>query len=211
MAVKTKRGRREQSPGGLQVSKKSMRLPETVERWRFTVSEYYQMAEAGILREDDRVELIEGEVIEMSPIGSKHAACVARLVEIFGLKVKKQAIVWVQNPLRLADYSEPEPDIALLKRRKDFYAGQHPTPPDVLLIVEVADTSVEYDRNVKAPLYARAGIPEVWIIDLVNNTIEVFSQPENGEFQTKTIFKRGDTITSATIAGLAASVEKITG
>ncbi len=108
----------------------------------FTVDDYYRMAEAGILSEDDRVELIEGEVLEMSPIGSRHAACVGRLTELLGGQGADGAILWVQNPIRIDEYSEVLPDVALLKRRSDFYAAVHPTPADVLLIIEVADSSV---------------------------------------------------------------------
>src|ERR671938_544657 len=132
----------------------------------FSVDEYYRMGEAGILTEDDRVELIEGEIIEMSPIGSRHAACVNRLNTLLGRHLRQTAIVSVQNPIRLDAYSEPEPDVALLRPRADYYESGHPTPADALLIVEVADTSADYDRIIKLPLYAKAGIPEAWLVDL---------------------------------------------
>src|SRR5216684_564312 len=129
-----------------------------LEKRHFNVTEYYQMAKAGVLKPDDRVELIEGEIVKMSPIGSPHAACVCRLYESLPNVVKGRALVWVQNPVRLNDFSEPVPDIALLKPRKDYYAARHPTPADVLLIIEVADSTLLTDRNIKIPLYARSGI-----------------------------------------------------
>src|SRR5918912_896850 len=149
----------------------------------FNVSEYYRMAEAGILTADDRVELIEGEIVQMSPIGSLHAACVRRLNQLLQRLLGHAAVISVQDPVRLSDFSEPEPDVALLKPRADFYAHQHPTPDDVLLIIEVADTTVLYDRNVKVPLYARAGIPEVWLVDLQQDLIEVYARPTSGAYQ----------------------------
>lgn len=169
------------------------------------------MAEAGILSEDDRVELIEGEIVEISPIGSHHAACVKRLNSLLTSHMGNVAIVSVQDPIRLDDYSEPEPDIALLRRRDDFYAGAHPSPADVLLVVEVADSSVEYDRSVKVPLYARAGIAEVWLIDLAQDAIEIYVQPVNGKYQTSQHAGRGETIVSQTIANLSLGVDAILG
>ena len=130
-----------------------------IERRYFTVSEYDRMIEAGILTKDDRVELIEGEIIKMAPINSRHAACVNRLNRLLNRKAGKVAIVSVQNPIHLGEYSEPEPDLALLRPRDDFYAQSHPKPKDMLLAVEVADSSAAKDRNLKVPLFARAGIP----------------------------------------------------
>jgi Uma2 family endonuclease len=143
----------------------------------FTVDEYYQMAEAGILMEDDRVELLEGEVVEMTPIGRRHAACVNRLNRLFSRQVGEHAIVSIQNPVHLSEYSEPQPDLALLQPRPDFYAQAHPGTEDVLLVVEVAETSADSDRNVKVPLYARAGIPEVWLVDLAEECVEIYRKP----------------------------------
>jgi Uma2 family endonuclease len=125
------------------------------------------MAEAGIFTEDDRVELIEGEVVAMSPIGPRHAACVRKLARLIRDRVSSTAaIVDVQDPIRLSEHSEPLPDISILRPRDDFYADGHPGPEDVLVLLEVADASVMYDRNTKLPLYARAGIAEVWLVDL---------------------------------------------
>ncbi len=144
---------------------------------RFTVDEYHRMAEAGILSEDDRVELIDGEIVEMVPIGSRHAACVDRLNGIFSELLERRAIVRVQNPIRLGRHSEPQPDVALLRPRADFYASAHPGPADVLLVVEVVDTSSDIAREVKLSLYARAGVLEAWLVDLSKEIIEVHRDP----------------------------------
>jgi len=146
-------------------------------RHRLTVDDYYRMGEAGIFAPSARVELIEGEVIDMAPIGSRHAAAVARLNRASTAAVGTAAIVSVQNPLRLNDRSEPEPDLMLLKPRADFYANAHPTAADVLLLIEVADTSARYDREIKLPLYARHGVPEVWIVDLDARLVRFFRAP----------------------------------
>ena len=144
---------------------------------RFTVKEYHKLAESNILSEDDRVELIEGRIVDMTPIGSKHAACVSRLNEIFSEKLQKRAIINIQNPICLTEYSEPEPDIAIIKRRPDFYAEQLPQPADILLIIEVSDSSLDYDCETKIPLYAKANIPEVWLVNLIENIVEIYSTP----------------------------------
>ena len=146
-------------------------------RRRFSVDDYYGMARVGILTEDDRVELLDGEVVAMTPIGSRHASCVARLTRVLTERLGRRVVLWPQNPVRLDRYSEPEPDVSLLKPRDDLYAEAHPTPADVLLVVEVADASLAADRSVKTPLYAKAGIPEVWLVNLNAGEIEVYRQP----------------------------------
>lgn len=148
-----------------------------VTRHRFTAEEYHRLIEAGVFDEDDRVELLDGEVIEVSPIGSRHGAAVRRATYILMRGLASEAIVSVQNPVRISDLSEPQPDLALLKPRRDFYENSHPTPEDVLLILEVAETSAHYDRDVKAPLYAASSIPEVWVLDLSTGFLEVLRQP----------------------------------
>jgi Uma2 family endonuclease len=182
-----------------------------IQKHYFSVDDYYRMADAGVFPIDARVELIEGEVIEMSPIGNRHAGCVDRLNALLNRKLKDNVIVRVQSPIRLNDFSEPQPDIALLKPRDDFYASAHPTPADVLLIIEVADTTVEYDRRVKLPLYARAGIPEAWLMILPKEIIEVHSQPVNGKFQKTQRLKRGKTLRSPTIDGLGFKIDDLLG
>lgn len=145
----------------------------------FTVADYHRMAEYGILGGNERVELIEGEIIEMNPIGSPHAACVKRLTRLLVRAAGDRAIVGIQDPVQLGDLSEPQPDIALLKPRSDFYGDAHPGPEDILLLVEVADSTLAYDRNRKLPLYARSGVPEAWIVDLESRVIEVYRNPSS--------------------------------
>jgi hypothetical protein len=135
------------------------------------------MAAAGVFREDDRVELLAGEVVEMTPIGSRHAACVDRLNRAFQEWAGVSTIVRVQNPVRLDEFSEPQPDVAVVRFRPDFYRDAHPGPGEVFLIAEVADTSADVDRDVKVPLYNRTGIPEVWVIDLESRVVDVYRQP----------------------------------
>ena len=146
----------------------------------FDVDEYYAMAEAGILTEDDRVELLDGEIVTMAPIGSLHASCVDMLTRILVTHVGERAVVRVQNPVRLDSRTEPQPDVMLLKWGD--YSQGHPGPEDVLLLIEVSDTTVESDRGVKLPLYARSGIREVWIVDLPAQAVETYSEPEGGAY-----------------------------
>jgi Uma2 family endonuclease len=143
-----------------------------------TVAEYHRMGEVGILGERDRVELIEGELVAMSPIGSYHTGTIIALSHALVHAVGERAMVSVQNPIRLDDLSEPEPDFALLKPRPDFYRDAHAQPADVLLLIEVADCSLNYDRAVKRMLYARHAIPELWIVDLTSGEVEVCREPK---------------------------------
>lgn len=182
-----------------------------IARRSFTVADYYRMAEAGILSEDDRVELLDGEVIEMSPIGSRHAACVDRLNRFLNGVKEPLFIVRVQNPIRLDDHSEPQPDITLLRARSDFYAEAHPTPADVLIVIEVSDSSVELDRQVKLPLYAQAEVPEVWLANLPDDTVEVYAQPLNGVYQMVKVFGSGETVISQMVPELRIGVDEILG
>lgn len=154
-----------------------------VQRHRLSVADYHRMGEAGIFEAGVRVELIDGEIIDMAPIGSSHAGMVTRLGQMLFATAGQNAIVYIQNPIVLDENSEPEPDLALLKPRDDFYAASHPKPEDVLLLVEVSDTTLRYDREVKVPLYASAGIPEVWLIDIGSKQLEVFRKPAQHGFQ----------------------------
>ena len=151
-------------------------------RHRLTVEDYYRMGEAGIFREDDRVELIEGDIIDMAPIGSRHAGTLKRIASLFRDAVGKQAIVSVQDPVRLDRHSEPQPDLALLRWRDDYYTSAHPQPADILLIVEVAESSLAYDQQVKVPLYARYRIPEVWLVDIPARIVWVYRQPDGNRY-----------------------------
>jgi Uma2 family endonuclease len=156
--------------------------PELLRRHRVTVQEYYRMAEVGLLAPDARVELIEGEVVDMATIGSRHGSVVKRLNALTMKAVGQRASVAVQDPVRLSSHSEPQPDLLLLRPRADFYASEHPGPQDVLLVVEVSDTTACYDRQIKAPLYARHGVPELWIIDLDNARLRVMRGPRDGDY-----------------------------
>lgn len=181
------------------------------QRQLFTVSEYYAMAEFGILAPDERVELLEGQIIANSPIGSRHAACTSRLnYKIFD-RVGERATVAVQNPVRLGRYSEPEPDVALLKPRDDFYAEAHPRPEDVLLIIEVADTSEEADRRLKMPLYARSGIPEVWLIALNKETVEVYRSPSPDGYAETSRLARGESLHVQALPDVVLTVDELLG
>lgn len=174
-------------------------MPVQAPRRLFSVRDFYQMAEAGIFDEGDRVELLAGEIVEMTPIGSRHAACVNRLHRMFHDRLGSSAIVSVQNPVRLDDHSEPQPDVTVVRSREDFYRDAHPGPPDVLLVVEVADTSADIDRQVKVPLYARAGIPEVWVIDLEGRFVDVYQQPHRDGYRQHLRIGPGDHLTSASL------------
>jgi Uma2 family endonuclease len=174
----------------------------------FTVDEYYQMAQAGILSEDDRVELLEGEIVQMTPIGSRHADCVDRLTQRFVERLARRAIVRVQNPIRLGARSEPQPDLALLKPHRS-YAEAHPGPQDVILVVEVADTSAETDRAIKLPLYARAGIPEAWLVDLPGNGLEVYRLPTHLGYQEVQRLGHGESLAPIVFPDLVLRVDDI--
>ena len=179
----------------------------------FTVGEYYRMAEAEILTEEDRVELLAGQIVAMSPIGSRHAACVDRLNGLLHRQPEQAFIVRVQSPIALDAYSEPEPDLVLLRPRADFYAAAHPSAVDVLLAIEVADTSADYDREVKLPLYAQAGLPEVWLIDprVRGGRIEVYARPQGGAYQQRVKVAADATLTSPTIPPLALAAADLLG
>ncbi len=142
--------------------------------YRFTVKDYHRMAEADIFDPEARVELLDGEVVEMSPIGTSHGACVDRVAQEVVLALGRRAIVRVQGAIQIGEFSEPQPDLAVLLPRADFYLDQQPMPPDILLAVEVADSSLRYDLVRKAPFYLAAGVPEVWVIDLTGRVLHVF-------------------------------------
>jgi len=176
----------------------------------FTVSEFERMAETGILSENDRVELIEGEIIEMSPIGKSHAACVDRFTRLLS-RLDNKVILRVQGPIQLDDYSEPQPDLTLLRHRDDFYAGSLPRPADVLLVIEVADSTLDYDRFMKLPAYARAGIPEAWLANLPADRIEMYAEPVDGAYTVIKHATRGEVIQSSSIEQLRLNVDDILG
>ncbi len=177
-----------------------------IARWQFTVTDYARMREAGILSEDDRVELLDGEVRPMSPIGPFHAAVVNILVVLLTHQLGDRAIVSVQNPIQLNDYSEPQPDIAILQPREDFYAAAHPRPDDVLIAIEIADKSLEYDRNEKLPRYAQAGITEVWIVDIGKQIVEQYTQPRTTRYHQLRLVEHGEHVTAHAIDNLVVPV-----
>ena len=177
----------------------------------FTIREYYAMVPAGILRPDDRVELIKGQILHLRPIRPRHAHCVTCLSRLLIPRVDAEAIVSIHNPVRLNNFSEPRPDLALLER-KQVYAARHPRPDEVLLLMEVADTTLDYDRQVKALLYAEEGIQEYWIVNLEEDCLEVYRQPgPQGYAETMTL-QRSDEVQIQTLpnAGMF-SVEEILG
>jgi Uma2 family endonuclease len=158
---------------------------------RFSVKDYYRMAEGGVLRPDARVELLDGKIIDMSPIGPFHGGLVNRLIRVFNKISNGRWTLSAQNPLRLDDHSEPEPDVMLLKPAADDYTSRHPQPDDVFLLIEVSDTTLEYDREEKLPAYGRAGVAEVWIVNLHAATVEVYREPHFTGYGTKTVLHPG--------------------
>jgi Uma2 family endonuclease len=151
-------------------------------RHRWSAAQYQRLGETGVLGPEVRTELIDGEILKMAPIGTRHASTVSMLARLCERAVGDRALVWVQNPLRLGDMSEPEPDLMLLKPRSDFYAHAHPAATDVLLLVEVADTTLRYDTEIKLPLYARHGVAEVWVLDLAGGVLQRHRQPAGGRY-----------------------------
>jgi Uma2 family endonuclease len=161
---------------------------------RFTAAEYHQMIEAGVFGGDERLELIDGEIVQMSPIGDRHAACVRRLNELLGELVSRRAIVDVQDPIIVASAYAPQPDLALLRTRSDYYASQTPTASDCLLVIEVSDSSAEFDRQIKMPRYARGGVVELWLVELERDVVVVYRDPAGDAYQHVQVFRRGDTL-----------------
>ena len=182
-----------------------------VPRRKLDVWDYHRMGDAGVFGEGDRVELIEGELVAMSPIYGPHLGAVIALSQLLVPLTIGQALVSVQNPVRLGDRSEPQPDVALLRPRSDSYRGGAPGPQDVLLLIEVADSSLRYDRAVKLPLYARHGIPEVWIVDLAASAVEWFRLPEGESYADNDRALRGETLTSALLPDVPVPVTAILG
>lgn len=153
------------------------------QRHRYSVQDYYRMAETGILPPQARVELIEGEIVDMTPIGSRHSGYTDRLSQLLFKSVESHAIVRVQSPIHLGTFTEPQPDITLLRAREDFYSSAHPTSADILLVIEISDSSLDYDRGVKLPLYAQHGIPECWLVNLNDRVISRHFEPGPAGYQ----------------------------
>jgi len=177
----------------------------------FTVDEYLRMGEAGIFDPEARLELIEGEIIEMSPPGPPHIGCVNRATVLFSARLTGKVIVSVQNPVRLSRYTEPQPDIVLARPRKDFYSTKPILPRDTLLVIEISDSTIRYDRNRKMPLYAKSGVPELWIENLQKGVILVYRDPGPETFATSLTFKCGESISIATFPEIVFKVEELLG
>ena len=178
---------------------------------RFRVEDFRKMTEAGILPEESGWEVIDGYLMDKMTIGSKHASIVNRLNSLLSGLVENRAIVSVQNPIQIDDYNEPEPDIALLHKRSDFYAKSLPTSTDVFLLIEVAETTIAYDRDVKMTLYAEAGIMEVWLVNLNEESIEQYSSPQNGRFGSVETLRKGQSIQSISLEELSLNVNDVLG
>lgn len=185
------------------------RMSLTTLRRRFTVEEYYRMAESGILTANDRVELVEGEIIQMSPIGRRHASYVDCLNQQLVMAICKRAIVRVQNPLRIGDRSEPQPDLMLLAPKSDFYASGHPGPPDVFLLIEVADQSSDSVLEAKLRLYARSRISEVWVVNLEKRQIETYLDPEGEEYRSIRNFPGGTSVSPSAFDDIKVSIDQL--
>ena len=182
-----------------------------VKRRLFSRKEYHAMAKAGILADDERVELFEGEIVVMSPIGTRHSSCVDRLGTVFhiGNSLTGRAIVRVQNPVVTAGSSELQPDAMLIVYRDDYYDLANPRPNDVMLLIEVSDSSVRYDRRTKAPHYARVGIRELWIVNLNTDEVEVYTEPSPNGYTMIRRFESGDTIAPSAMPDLKIEVSSI--
>ena len=175
-------------------------------RRRFTAAEYNRMGEVGILHEDDRIELIMGEILTMPAIGDRHIATVIALTQILTQLLGPRAFVSIQNPVRLDDESEPEPDVAVLRPRRDYYRAGKPRPDDILLLVEVADSSLDYDHGEKRELYARSGIAEYWVVNLVADEVEVCRDPTPGGYASLTAVGPQGSLAIAAFPGSAIPV-----
>jgi Uma2 family endonuclease len=186
-----------------------MSAPPTARR--FTVDEYHRMVAAGILGEDDRVELLDGQVVELPPIGPAHAGGVNRLTGLLYRALGDAVTIAVQNPVVLHEYAEPQPDVAVLRPRADGYGHRHPQPEDVLLLIEVADTSGHRDRREKLPMYARAGIVETWLVDLAGDQIEVYRHPAPDGYRDVRRVTRDGTLTAVRLPALTIPAAEVLG
>lgn len=180
-------------------------------RFKLTVEQYHRMGELGILREDDRVELIDGELVRMAPIGSMHGGLVSRLNRLLVERVGRAGVVSPQNSVILSDFTEPQPDLAVLRWRADDYMADTPKARDALLVIEVADSSLRFDRDVKLRFYALAGVPEVWIVDVRAKRVLRFTRPEGEGYGSADTLESGDTARCTGVPGLAVGVDELFG
>jgi Uma2 family endonuclease len=176
--------------------------------FRFTVERYDAMINAGIFGENDAVELIRGEIVPKMPIGDRHSACLMRLNEHLVQAIGKRAMFGMQNPIVFSD-SEPEPDVSVVKRKENYYADGKPRPDDLLLVIEVADSSLEFDREEKLPIYAEAGIAEYWIVNLIDDVVEVYRDPAGKSYRSHRLAKRGESLSLLHLPDVAIAVSDI--
>jgi len=184
-------------------------MPVELTKRRFTADDYQRMGQAGILSEDDRVELIDGEVVAMTPIGPRHNAAVNRANRAMVTAVGDTAIVQVQGSVRLGLYHEPQPDLVLLRPQADYYASRLPGPADILLVVEIAESSIDYDREVKARLYAESGVREYWLVDLNDNVVFAHSTAESGTYRSPQRYRRGQSLRPEALPDCAIAVDAL--
>jgi Uma2 family endonuclease len=184
-------------------------MPVEITRRLFDVDDYHRMAKAGILSEHDRVELIDGEIVAMTPIGPRHNAAVDRTTRSLVMALGNEAIVRVQGSVQLGRYRQPQPDFVLLRPRSDFYASRLPGPPDILLIIEIAESSLEYDREVKARIYAQSAVPEYWLVDLEDRSVSCYSEPRGGTYQTLRQFRAGQSLAPEALPQCAIVVDAL--
>lgn len=190
------------------VTTKLAAMPTPV-KYRLTVEQYYKMAEVGILGIEQRTELIEGEIIEMSPIGAKHAGTINRLSRVLSPRISAQSIISIQNSIRLNDKSEPQPDLAILHLRDDCYTESIPTPDDVFLLIEVSDSTLKYDRDIKIPLYAKAGIPEVWIANIEEQVFEVYKSLNQNSYEQVQNYEKGEVTSMSMLADIEIAINEV--
>lgn len=187
----------------------SVKMPQPVQL-RFSVDEYHKMIELGMLKDCEKAEIIEGELIKKMTVGDRHAFVVDVINRIFNRILPDEILVRIQNPVRLSDFNEPEPDIVLADLTK-YDGKRHPRPAEILLLVEVSDSTLKYDRDKKLPLYAEARIGEVWIINLISEIVEVHTKPEYGVYQSVRIYRRGEEVRAESVAGLTMATDSVLG
>ncbi len=175
----------------------------------FRPDEYHAMVGANIITSDAHLDMADGEILESSSVSPSHASCVMMMTELFMVRLEQRAGVSCQNPVRLDRYNEIQPDVTLLKWRDDFYSSGHPGPADVLLLIEVSDTTLSYDRNVKLPMYAQFDIPEFWIVNIPDGVVEVYTDPSDGEYRTRRLHAADDTVGPAAFPDVTLSVSRI--
>jgi Uma2 family endonuclease len=180
-------------------------------KYLLNINQYHQMIEHGIFTENDKIELIKGELISMSPVGIKHAFVVRRLTALLSQKFGDRSIIDIQNPILLDDNSEPEPDVVVLKPRDDFYQFQLPRPDDLLLIIEVSDSTLKYDRTVKIPLYSEAKIREIWIIDINSECVEIYRYANTEGYDQMQRYRLGETLSILAFPDIYLTVNEIFG